>query len=121
MRRALVLGAGGNAAIAWEIGMIFGMAKAGIHVRDADVFVGTSAGAVVAAQLTSGLTLEELFQQQVDPALQVNEPAPAVDFNRWRADSYALKRAPAAMWNSLDELDRLTRLRRRCRTLSGET
>jgi NTE family protein len=86
MRRALVLGAGGNAAIAWEIGVIFGMAEAGIHVRDADVFVGTSAGAVVAAQLTSGLSLEELFQQQIDPALQVNEPAAAVDFKRWRAD-----------------------------------
>jgi NTE family protein len=104
MRRALVLGAGGNAAIAWEIGVIVGMAEAGIHVRDADVFVGTSAGSVVAAQLTSGLSLEELFQRQVDPALQVNEPAPTVDFKRWRAD---LVRAKESAGSTVEFLRRV--------------
>ena len=84
--RALVLGAGGNAAIAWEIGLITGMDDGGIDLRAADVFVGTSAGSTVAAQITSGLSLEELFQRQIDPRLQVYEPQPPVDFNRWRAD-----------------------------------
>ncbi len=85
-RRALVLGAGGHAASAWELGVITGMADVGAGVRDADVIVGTSAGSRVGAQIRSDLTLEELFQRQVDPDLQTAEPAPPVDFTRWRAD-----------------------------------
>ena len=61
-RHALVLGAGGHAANAWELGVIVGFADAGIDVRNADLFVGTSAGSSVAVQITSGLALEELFQ-----------------------------------------------------------
>lgn len=85
-QRALVLGAGGHAAFAWEIGVIAGLADAGIDVRRADLFVGTSAGARVAAQITSGLALEELFQHEVNPHLQVKELVPSVDFNRLKAD-----------------------------------
>jgi NTE family protein len=85
-QHALVLGAGGHAAIAWELGVVTGMADAGIDVRDADLIVGTSAGARVGAQIRSDLGLEDLFRQQVDPHLQTKEPAPPVDFMRWRAD-----------------------------------
>lgn len=85
-QRALVLGAGGHAATAWELGVITGMADAGVDVRDADLIVGTSAGARVGVQIRSHLTLEELFQRQVDPELQTKEPAPPVDFTQWRAD-----------------------------------
>jgi NTE family protein len=67
------------------------MAAAGIDVGTADLLVGTSAGAVVAAQIRSGLALERLFHQQVDPDLQVNEVTPQVDFNRLRADMLAAK------------------------------
>jgi NTE family protein len=38
-QRALVLGAGGHAAIAWEIGVITGMADGGGTIRDADLIV----------------------------------------------------------------------------------
>jgi NTE family protein len=38
------------------------MADAGVDVRNADLFVGTSAGARVALDLTSGKTLEEIYQ-----------------------------------------------------------
>ena len=79
-QRALVLGAGGHAATAWELGVITGMADVGVDVRDADLIVGTSAGARVGVQVRSHLTLEELFQRQVDPHLQTKEPAPPVDF-----------------------------------------
>jgi len=85
-QRALVLGAGGHAATAWEIGVITGMADAGVDVRDADLIVGTSAGARVGAQIRSHLPLEELFQRQADPHLQMKEPAPPIDFTQWRAD-----------------------------------
>jgi NTE family protein len=59
-RRALVLGGGGYAASAWEIGLIMGMFEAGFDVRNADLFVGNSAGARVALHLASGVALEEL-------------------------------------------------------------
>jgi NTE family protein len=85
-QRGLVLGAGGHAAIAWELGVITGMAEAGVDVRDADLIVGTSAGARVGAQIRSDLALQELFERQVDPRLQTVESAPRVDFVRWRAD-----------------------------------
>jgi NTE family protein len=85
-QRALVLGAGGHAAAAWELGVITGMADAGVDVRDADLTVGTSAGARAGALMAGSLTLEELFQRQVDPHLQTKESAPSLDFARWRAD-----------------------------------
>src|SRR5690242_4053896 len=79
---ALVLGGGGIAGIAWETGLLVGLAEAGIDIRNADLFVGTSAGANVAAQITSGLALDELFQRQVDPALQAHELAAQPDFEK---------------------------------------
>jgi NTE family protein len=85
-KRALVLGAGGPAASSWETGIIAGLADAGIDVRNADLFIGTSAGSRVAAQITSGLTLEELFQRQVDPRLQINDLAVKVDFRKLKEE-----------------------------------
>ncbi len=93
-QRALVLGAGGHAATAWEIGVITGMADAGVDSRDADLIVGTSAGARVGVQIRSHLTLEELFQRQADPRLQTNEPAPPVDFTHWRANFMRAREGP---------------------------
>lgn len=83
---ALVLGGGGIVGIAWETGLLVGLAEAGLDIRNADLFVGTSAGANVAAQITSGLALEELFQRQVDPALQAHEQASHPDFEKMFAD-----------------------------------
>jgi len=76
-RRALVLGGGGVAGIAWETGLLTGLTEAGTDLPGADLIIGTSAGSTVAAQITSGLPIEDLFQRQVDPALQVPE-LPAV-------------------------------------------
>jgi NTE family protein len=51
--RALVLHGGGSAGNAWEIGVIAGLFDAGLDVTDADLIIGTSAGATAAAQITS--------------------------------------------------------------------
>jgi NTE family protein len=51
--RALVLGGGGSAGNAWLIGVIAGLAEAGLDVTDADLIIGTSAGSTAAAQITS--------------------------------------------------------------------
>jgi NTE family protein len=49
--RAVVLGGGGSAGNAWLIGVVAGLADAGMDVTGADLMVGTSAGATAAAQL----------------------------------------------------------------------
>ncbi|MGZ4508817.1 MAG: patatin-like phospholipase family protein [Blastococcus sp.] len=67
-RTALVLGGGGITGIAWEIGVVAGLAEAGVDLSSADFVVGTSAGSVVGAQLTSGAELEAMYGRQLAPA-----------------------------------------------------
>lgn len=63
---ALVLGGGGLTGIGWESGILYGLAQAGVDLAAADLVVGTSAGSVVGAQLTSGLlTPQELYEHQL--------------------------------------------------------
>ena len=50
-QRALVLGGGGSAGNAWLIGVLAGLLDAGLDVADADLLVGTSAGATTATQI----------------------------------------------------------------------
>lgn len=64
---ALVLGGGGITGIAWELGVLKGLADAGVDLTGADTVVGTSAGSVVAAQITSGRALDEIFSTQLGP------------------------------------------------------
>ena len=64
---ALVLGGGGVTGIAWELGILTGLAEAGVDLTDADVVVGTSAGAVVGAQVTNGVPLADLYAAQLEP------------------------------------------------------
>ncbi|MFJ3173318.1 patatin-like phospholipase family protein [Streptomyces roseus] len=70
---ALVLGGGGLTGVGWEAGMLYGLARAGVDLTAADLVVGTSAGSVVGAQLTSGqLSPRELYERQLgDPAGEV--------------------------------------------------
>jgi NTE family protein len=74
--RALVLGGGGLAGIAWHTGVLAGLADGGLDVTDADLMVGTSAGSTVAAQVACGMTLEECMARQVDPERQNHELQP---------------------------------------------
>jgi NTE family protein len=83
---ALVLGGGGVAGIAWMTGLLAGLADAGQDVTSADVIIGTSAGANVAAQLGSGLSLAELFARQVEPELQSRELAAVINWEKFAAD-----------------------------------
>lgn len=68
MRTALVLGGGGVTGIAWELGLLKGLADGGVDLTSADLVVGTSAGSVVGAQLTSGAGLDDLYATQLEPA-----------------------------------------------------
>ena len=62
---ALVLGGGGVTGIAWETGVLAGLAEAGIDLTTADLIIGTSAGSVVGAQISSGTPLAELYAVQL--------------------------------------------------------
>ena len=76
---ALVLGGGGAAGNAWEIGIIAGLAEEGLDLTEAaDSVIGTSSGATAAAQLRSGIPPAALFTSVLTP------PAQAVRQNRER-------------------------------------
>lgn len=64
MKRALVLGGGGNVGIAWEMGVLAGLAGGGIDARDVDLIVGTSAGSVVGTQIAFGREPRELLDER---------------------------------------------------------
>jgi NTE family protein len=65
--RALVLGGGGVTGIAWEIGVLAGLLAAEVDLRNADVLIGTSAGAYVGAAYVSGYDIGHLFAEQLEP------------------------------------------------------
>ena len=74
---ALVLGGGGAAGNAWEIGVVAGLADAGLDLTEAaDLVIGTSSGASAAAQVRSGIPVAELF------ASVLSAPVPPVGQNR---------------------------------------
>ncbi|MFT3724016.1 MAG: patatin-like phospholipase family protein [Hyphomonadaceae bacterium] len=59
---ALVLGGGGAAGNAWMIGVVAGLAEAGIDMTEvADLVIGTSSGATAAAWVRSGIPAAELY------------------------------------------------------------
>jgi len=64
---ALVLGGGGVTGVAWEIGVLSGLAAAGLDLTNADTVIGTSAGSLVAAQVMSGASLDDLYEAQLAP------------------------------------------------------
>lgn len=65
MSRALVLGGGGVTGIAWELGVISAVLDGGVDLATAELVIGTSAGATVAAQITSGAPMADLVAMQL--------------------------------------------------------
>lgn len=75
--KAVVLGGGGVAGIAWMTGLLLGLQDEGVELgHKADVLIGTSAGSTVAAQIASNNDLADLFERQTLPERQVAELVP---------------------------------------------
>lgn len=78
MKLGLVLAGGGVAGIAWETGFLLGVQDkspdAAAALLTADVFIGTSAGSTVSAQIAGGATLQELFDAQTAEATGELDP-----------------------------------------------
>lgn len=70
MSRALVLGGGGPVGIAWEAGLVVGLAGHGVELGEADAIIGTSAGSNVGAQLALGHDLHEAVQRRDEADLR---------------------------------------------------
>ena len=80
--RALVLGGGGSAGNAWEIGVIAGLFDAGLDVTEADLIIGTSAGSTVAAQISSEAQPSELLANILAATTQPRPGPVAADGGR---------------------------------------
>lgn len=63
--KALVLGGGGVAGIAWMTGLLFGLSEHNVDLRTSELTIGTSAGATLAAQLGGEISIEDLFQRML--------------------------------------------------------
>jgi NTE family protein len=129
MKRALVLGGGGSYGIAWESGLLVGLAEAGVDVRNADLIVGTSAGSQVGTVVASGLSWDEIWGRQVDPLLKSRYVAGSIDMSalfqrtaqiqseakspedwlrKWSA--FALESTPASRVDRLQEIEQRLQL-----------
>jgi len=86
--RAVVLGGGGPVGIAWESGLVAGLAQAGCDLGQADFTMGTSAGSFVGARLALGHDPKTL----ADPILADRIPR---DENRPRSAATSTSAAPA--------------------------
>ena len=82
LSKALVLSGGGLKGIAWELGLLWGLKESGVDVTDVDLIIGTSAGSNVGAQITSGISLEELYKNQLKPSEETKEIS-EFDFNKF--------------------------------------
>ncbi|WP_457099758.1 patatin-like phospholipase family protein [Microbacterium sp. P5_E9] len=115
--RALVLGGGGSAGNAWVIGVIAGLAEAGLDVTTADLTIGTSSGSTNAAQL-AGATPGELYAETI-AAVPPQRPAPGEPERRRAAPRPVadhLERFRAIIATSTDAAD----MRRRMGALTLE-
>jgi len=70
---AVVLGSGGVLGIAWSVGVIARLVREGLRIKDVDLWIGTSAGAVVAAKLANQVCVAQLLQEQTSGQAAVQE------------------------------------------------
>ena len=98
MRFGLVLGGGGVVGIAWEVGVLAGLERAGaLDPSAAAVIVGTSAGSVVGTRLALGASVEDLVEEQqraVDAGPATGEAAPRGDLSAVIEIFGELRKAP---------------------------
>jgi NTE family protein len=79
MTRALVLGGGGPVGVTWEVGVLAGLAEAGVDLSTADEIVGTSAGSIVGARLALGQSPADLIARGPLGVNASGEGTPKVD------------------------------------------
>lgn len=117
MSLGLVLGGGGVAGIAWELGVLLGLLDDGLDVTGAARVVGTSAGSAVAAQITTDVSLLDLYDRQLadrttermvefDAERLWADLSEAVEGARDEADAYRRIGASAVAADTVPEAER---------------
>jgi len=101
MTIAVVLGAGGSAALGWQTGVLAGLADEGVDIPPGVRVVGTSAGALLAGRRCSGATPAELVGLLGDVAALA---PPDIDFAVVSSD---WARAAAGASSALDARQRI--------------
>ncbi|MBI3689263.1 MAG: patatin-like phospholipase family protein, partial [Mycolicibacterium aromaticivorans] len=108
-KRALILAGGGIAGIGWETGILRGIADESPDTAQSllgsDVLVGTSAGSTVAAQISSSLSLEALFERQT--AETSSETDPGVDIDAISALFLTAMAEPGELAEKLQRIGRI--------------
>lgn len=94
-----MLGGGGPLGVGWQAGLLSALTEASVPVGDADTVVGTSAGSIVGAQITSGRPLSDLLVPIGQPApWLVREPGESMDLGEMIANLDPANTAPEADW-----------------------
>jgi NTE family protein len=88
--RALVLGGGGVTGVAWEIGVLAGLAARGVQLSTADLLIGTSAGSVVGALLAWGADPAQLYQEQLSPPAGAGHPGAGAGVDKMKLRDMAI-------------------------------
>ncbi|PND55789.1 patatin [Mycobacterium sp. ENV421] len=104
-----MLAGGGIAGIGWETGILRGIADrspdTAQSLLDSDVLVGTSAGSTVAAQISSSLSLEALFERQTaEPSSEID---PGVDIEEISALFLTAMAEPGELTEKLQRIGRI--------------
>lgn len=113
LRRGLVLGAGGTLGATWMVARLRALERElGFDARDVELAVGSSAGSVLAALLTSGVSVADLLDHQHGrPA--PNNPLAQVSFHYDTGVGGALPERPPLRLGSPALLRRVARHPRR--------
>jgi NTE family protein len=97
VKRALVLGGGGNVGIAWEIAILAALRDGGVDGAAADVVIGTSAGSVVGTHIRHDRDPRDLHMDQLS-----DEPRPLTQ-DGFTPDMPVMTET-FTMWSSFDEM-----------------
>ena len=92
--RALVLGGGGPVGRAWQTGLATGFAEGTIDLSGADLIVGTSAGAIVGAEIALGHDMKNALPAPT--AATARPPSPVATSNAlvWKLRSASKSTIP---------------------------
>lgn len=85
-----MLGGGGVTGVAWEIGVLAGLAARGVQLSAADLLIGTSAGSVVGAQLAWGADPAQLYEEQLTPAPGAGQAGTSAGVDKMRLRDLAI-------------------------------
>jgi NTE family protein len=93
-RIAIVVGGGGDRVIAWQVGVLAGLADAGVDAGAAMAILGTSAGSVAAARLAAGI------DARTDADRIAATPPVAVPNQLRRSVAEAVPKVQAIVWGN---------------------